>query len=74
MRGRGCSASQPPRSALSLHGNVHKAFDIKEREGTRPVPLQVQVCTSACLSFFTCTQEKMTLSALAKGFEACQGL
>lgn len=59
---------------------MHKVFDIKGQEGTRLVVpqartlvyLQMWVCISLCLSFFTCTKEKMILSALEKGFETCR--
>lgn len=50
---------------------MHKTFDTKGQEGTRLVCLQVRVCISPCLSFFTCTKEKMILSPVEKGFETC---
>lgn len=49
-------------------------FDIKGQEGTRLVYLQVWVCISPCLSFFTCMKEKMILSALEKDFETCRSI
>lgn len=47
-------------------------FDIKGQEGTRLVSLQMWISISPCLRVFTCTKERMTLSALEKGSETCR--